>query len=148
MVGRRFTHGSRRRNSEPKGRPKGAKNFSTIALEVLNEKVLVRKDGKTKRMSKAEIGLRQLIDKFARDPNHLLISAILKLLPATEVTARTDAEVTNQPTAEETMTSREMLAWLETQIKSGGSLFADDRIELPDLDDGNGDLRPARRTLQ
>src|ERR1700712_5404851 len=40
----------------PKGRPKGSKNYATILREKLNAKVTVREGGRRRRMSKASSG--------------------------------------------------------------------------------------------
>ena len=49
----------------PRGRPRGSKNFSTLLTEALNEPVIVTEDGRRRRISKRELGLRQLANKFA-----------------------------------------------------------------------------------
>ena len=48
-----------------RGRPRGSKNFSTLLAEALNEPVVVTEDGRRRRMSKRELGVRQLANKFA-----------------------------------------------------------------------------------
>jgi hypothetical protein len=52
-------------SGNPSGRPKGSKNFSTLLAEALNERVVITKDGKRRRISKGELGVRQLANKFA-----------------------------------------------------------------------------------
>ena len=46
-------------------RPKGSKNFSTLLAEALNEPVVVTEDGRRRRISKRELGFKQLANKFA-----------------------------------------------------------------------------------
>ena len=45
-------------SGNPRGRPKGSKNFSTLLAEALNEPVIVAEDGKRRRISKRELGVR------------------------------------------------------------------------------------------
>ena len=52
-------------SGNPSGRPKGSKNFSTLLAEALNEPVVVTEDGRRRRISKRELGLKQLANKFA-----------------------------------------------------------------------------------
>jgi hypothetical protein len=53
-------------SGNPSGRrPKGSKNFSTLLAEALNEPVVVTEDGRRRKISKRELGVRQLANKFA-----------------------------------------------------------------------------------
>ena len=52
-------------SGNPRGRPRGSKNFSTLLTEALNEAVVVTEDGRRRRISKRELGLKQLANKFA-----------------------------------------------------------------------------------
>ena len=53
-------------SGNPSGRrPKGSKNFSTLLAEALNEPVVVTEDGRRRTISKRELGLKQLANKFA-----------------------------------------------------------------------------------
>lgn len=62
-------------NANPKGRPKGAKNHRTILIEELNVKVPVLENGRTKKMSKYQIGMRKMANRLVEtgDPKFLLI---------------------------------------------------------------------------
>ena len=53
------------RSGNPRGRPPGSKNFSTLLNNALNEPVVVTEDGKRRKISKRELGVRQLANKFA-----------------------------------------------------------------------------------
>ena len=52
-------------SGNPRGRPRGSKNFSTLLADALNEPVVVTEDGKRRKISKRELGVRQLVNKFA-----------------------------------------------------------------------------------
>ena len=52
-------------SGNPRGRPRGSKNLSTLLTDALNEPVVVTEDGKRRKISKRELGIRQLVNKFA-----------------------------------------------------------------------------------
>jgi hypothetical protein len=52
-------------SGNPRGRPRGAKNFSTVLNDALNQRVVVTENGRRRSISKRELGIRQLVDKFA-----------------------------------------------------------------------------------
>ena len=52
-------------SGNPRGRLRGSKNFSTLLAEALNEPVVVTEDGRRRKISKRELGVRQLANKFA-----------------------------------------------------------------------------------
>jgi uncharacterized protein (UPF0216 family) len=52
-------------SGNPRGRPCGSKNFSTLLAEALNEPVVITEDGRRRKISKRELGVRQLANKFA-----------------------------------------------------------------------------------
>ncbi len=57
---RRFTTG---KSGNPKGRPKGSKNFATIFHEVGRQKVKVTDNGVTREITKFEASAMQLLNK-------------------------------------------------------------------------------------
>ena len=51
------------RSGNPRGRPKGSRNIGKMLEDVLSKTQVVREDGEVKRLSNAEIMLRQLVTK-------------------------------------------------------------------------------------
>ena len=52
-------------SGNPNGRHKGSKNFSTTLEETLQEKVVIRENGKTKTVSKQDVIAKHLVTKAA-----------------------------------------------------------------------------------
>jgi hypothetical protein len=63
-------------SGNPKGRPKGSKNLSTLLDDALNESVVVSEHGKRKRITKRQAMLKQLVNKAASG-NHRAIQLLL-----------------------------------------------------------------------
>lgn len=62
----------RGRSGNPKGRPKGAKNISTLIAKELNDRVTITENGKPRRLAKGQVAIRQLVNKAAAgDPKAL-----------------------------------------------------------------------------
>lgn len=67
--GTRFKKG---RSGNPKGRPKGRKNFATILVEELSEKLTIKEAGKARKVTKLEAVTKQLVTKAINgDPRAL-----------------------------------------------------------------------------
>lgn len=65
----RFKKGS---SGNPKGRPKGKKNFATILVEELSEKLTIKEAGKSRKVTKLEAVTKQLVTKAINgDPRAL-----------------------------------------------------------------------------
>lgn len=59
-------------SGNPKGRPKGRKSFSTILVEELSERLIVKEGCKTRRLTKMEAVVKQLVSKALKgDPRAL-----------------------------------------------------------------------------
>ena len=52
------------KSANPRGRPRGSKNLSTLLDDALNEPVVVTENGKSRRITKWQLGVRQLANKF------------------------------------------------------------------------------------
>ena len=53
------------RSGNPKGRPKGSKNFATLLTQALDEKIYVTEEGRRRRVTKRELVIKQLVNKSA-----------------------------------------------------------------------------------
>ena len=61
-VGTRFRSGQ---SGNPRGRPKGARNLSTIVAAALSERVAVNENGRRRRITKLEAAVKQLVNRAA-----------------------------------------------------------------------------------
>ena len=55
-------------SGNPRGRPRGSKNLSTLLIEALDKLVVVTENGKRRKIAKRELGIAQLVNKFAMGP--------------------------------------------------------------------------------
>jgi Family of unknown function (DUF5681) len=62
----RETRFKRGQSGNPRGRPPGAKNLSTLLNEALNELVVVTENGGRKRISKRRAAFKQLVNDAAK----------------------------------------------------------------------------------
>ncbi len=65
-------------SGNPKGRPKGTRNLSNILNEEMERKVTIHVDGQHTRMTKAQLAVRQQVDKAAKGDRNAFM-AILQL---------------------------------------------------------------------
>jgi hypothetical protein len=61
----RYTRFAKGQSGNPRGRPAGAKNFTTLLSEALNETVTVTENGKRRKVSKREAIIAQLVNRSA-----------------------------------------------------------------------------------
>lgn len=61
-VGTRFRPGQ---SGNPRGRPKGARNLSTVVAAALSERVAVNENGRRRRITKLEAAVKQLVNRAA-----------------------------------------------------------------------------------
>jgi hypothetical protein len=53
-------------SGNPKGRPKGSRSVGTVLLEIIQQKIAVTQNGKTRRLPLLEIMLRRLVNDAVR----------------------------------------------------------------------------------
>jgi Family of unknown function (DUF5681) len=52
-------------SGNPRGRPKGARNFNTIVATTVSERLIVTENGRRKRITKLEATVKQLVNRAA-----------------------------------------------------------------------------------
>jgi Family of unknown function (DUF5681) len=62
----RHTRFKRGQSGNPRGRPPGAKNLSTLLTEALNEPVVIAENGGRRKISKREAIIKQLVNQSAK----------------------------------------------------------------------------------
>jgi hypothetical protein len=93
----RHTQFQKGQSGNCRGRPRGAKSFTTVAQETLREPVMINENGRRKTATKMEVIFKQLVNKAAKGDHRsiqLLISYIEKHpLIKQESTTMTAAEL-------------------------------------------------------
>jgi hypothetical protein len=77
----RRTRFQKGQSGNSRGRPRGAKNFTTVAEEALREPVMINENGRRKTATKMEVIFKQLVNKAAKGDYRsiqLLISYVEK----------------------------------------------------------------------
>ena len=62
----RHSRFQRGQSGNPRGRPSGSKNLSTLLSEALNEPVIVTENGKRRKISKRQAVITQLVNQSAK----------------------------------------------------------------------------------
>ena len=62
----RHTRYEKGRSGNPKGRPSGSKNMSTLFTEALNETVIIAENGGRRKISKRQAIVKQIVNKAAK----------------------------------------------------------------------------------
>jgi hypothetical protein len=106
----RFTKGQ---SGNPRGRPSGAKNFTTLVREALNEPVIVTDNGGRRKVSKRQAIITQLVNRSAT-ADFRAIKILLDIVR--------DIERQTEPTAPETSDFSEADEKVLEQIKARFSI--------------------------
>ena len=85
----RHTRFEKGRSGNPKGRPSGSKNMSTLFTEALNETVIIAENGERRKISKRQAIVKQIVNKAAK--GDWRCTKLLLELPQ-EAENRTEAE--------------------------------------------------------
>src|SRR6516162_8750754 len=102
------------RSGNPKGRPKGSKNFATLLGEALDEKVSLTEDGRRRRITKRELVIKQLVNKSASAD----LRAIKQLTDIVQgVERRSEAASAPPPPPAFTAADEAVIAELEKRIE-------------------------------
>jgi hypothetical protein len=112
----RFQQGQ---SGNPKGRPRGSRNLSTIMERALNEKVTIKENGRPRRITKREAAVKQLANMSASG-NLKSIQLLLNLLTSREKSAdATDAQLESFDAAD-TEVMKGILGRFSSHKQSGG----------------------------
>ncbi len=85
-------------SGNPKGRPKGSLNVTTVFTKILREKVTINENGKRKIVTKLEAALKQIVNRAAGG-DHRAQRLLLEL--ASDAEARQNASVVQNPSIKE-----------------------------------------------
>ena len=77
----RFKKGS---SGNPKGRPRGSKNSTTLLNEALDEPVVVSENGRRKTITKKEAIIKQIVNKAASGDHRAIQLLLLNQIPLIE----------------------------------------------------------------
>ena len=112
----RHTGFQKGRSGNPKGRPKGSKNFATLLTDALDEKVQVTEDGKRRRVTKRELVIKQLVNKSASAD----LRAIKQLTDIVQGVERRSEAASAPPLPQAfTAADEEVIAELKKRIERG-----------------------------
>ena len=81
------------RSGNPKGRPRGAKNYATLLMEALHEPVIISENGHRKKITKQQVIVKQIVNKAASGDHRSI-----QLLLANQIPARLDSAPSKPPT--------------------------------------------------
>ena len=62
----RHTRFEKGRSGNPKGRPSGAKNLSSLFIDAINETVIIAENGERRKISKRQAIVKQIVNKAAK----------------------------------------------------------------------------------
>jgi hypothetical protein len=83
-------------SGNPKGRPRGSRNATTILNEALHERVVVTENGRRKSATKLEVIFKQLVNKAAQG-DHRATQLLLNQMPSLEARAALLSAIKQQP---------------------------------------------------
>lgn len=111
-------------SGNPKGRPRGARGATSLIAKTLGERIAVRENGRTRKISKLEASLTQLANKAAGGDIRAIL-AVVALARGTEARASlTDAPVLPLNDADRRVLDQ-LMARVRDQASAAGNASAD-----------------------
>jgi hypothetical protein len=101
-------------SGNPRGRPKGARNFASVVAATLGERLVVTENGRRKRITKLEAAVKQLVNRAAGGEARS-IQLLIGLIQASE--ARPPQPDLSQPSEAD----REVLRELQRRLAEAAS---------------------------
>jgi hypothetical protein len=101
-------------SGNPRGRPKGARNFASVVAATLGERLVVTENGRRKRITKLEAAVKQLVNRAAGGEARS-IQLLIGLIQASE--ARPPQPDLSQPSEAD----REVLRELQRRLAETAS---------------------------
>ena len=117
------------RSGNPRGRPKGAKNFRTLVLERLEKKVTVVEQGRSRSISMAEAMAIQLVNKATSGDMKSL--AALLALTRDHIGHSPSTDISVPARAEDSIIMSDIIARMHTARATGDNSIAS-RDRAPD----------------
>ena len=115
-------------SGNPNGRPKGTRNFVTVLLKTLREKVVINENGKRTVITKLEAAVKQLVNKAAAGN----LVAVKYLVGITQIAEQTAAdEVTHKEVLNELdeKVMRNILIRYERSIRDEGATLNEENTD-------------------
>ena len=129
-------------SGNPRGRPKGSKNFATAILAELQARILVNENGRRKTITKREAIAKQLVNKAAGgDPRVMPLLLSEMRLHETQSRGELGQGVFGTPEDHRVMASIVQRIRNATSFEAGGTA-TDDVRPLPDDPDCEGEAKP------
>lgn len=103
-------------SGNPKGRPKGARGLDTMLMEELKAKIIVSENGRSKKLKKAEVLVKQVMNK-ALSGDHRAIAQVISISQRHEEKLAAKAKPILETLPEEDQqVMQSLLARMKTQI--------------------------------
>jgi hypothetical protein len=96
----RHTRFKKGQSGNPRGRPSGSKNLSTLVIEALNELVVVAENGGRRKITKRQAIITQLVNQSAK-ADWRATKLVLEILQAIEARTEPAAAATSFDAADE-----------------------------------------------
>jgi hypothetical protein len=112
------THFKKGQSGNPKGRPRGAKNITTLFTQALKERVIVTENGRRRSISKQEALVKHLVNK-ALSGDRRLLQLLLDEVHEIEARAEASAAGDEAPTENDLHVFRQLQERIRRQLKKG-----------------------------